>query len=203
MSTVGLMEARPPFVRFKMIEKEDRAATIEAGYYVPRNIAHAEITAAGGKDSVELDAEQWLKELRAQSRQGVVPLAWYDHFKTAFDEWKEGNEIPEFGTPVLTYLPFSPQQRQALINANVRTLEDCAVMNEETMQRVGMGGRELKEKAKAALASANVLLTENEALKAKLEIQEQQIENLRQQIAALGSEEKKPRGRPRLSEIEE
>lgn len=191
MAQVGLMEARPPYVTFQNIEVEDRDASIENGYYTPKNVPHAVITPCGGRDSVTKPADEWLKALKKDGMEGRTPLAWHDHFKVAFENWKEGNEIPEYGTPVLTFLPFTPAQRQALINANIRTVEDCAEMAEDTMQRVGMGARELRDRAKAALSSANKLEAENAALKAKLDMQGEELEALRDQVKLLSAKQDK------------
>ena len=185
--SVGLMEARPPYVTFENVEVEDRDASIANGYYTPKNVPHAKITPCGGKDSVFKVAEEWVKSLKKDGMEGRSPLAWYEHFKAAFENWLEGNEIPEFGTPILTFLPFTPAQRQALINANIRTVEDCAEMSEDAMQRVGMGARELRDRAKSALSSANKLEAENSAMKVMIESQGEEIESLRGQIKSLSA----------------
>jgi predicted RecB family nuclease len=40
-----------------------------------------------------------------------------------------------------------PAQIKTLLDINVRTVEELAAANEETLNRVGMGGRALKQKA--------------------------------------------------------
>ena len=48
-----------------------------------------------------------------------------------------------------------PAQVKAILDANVRTVEDLAVANESTLAAIGMGARSLKEKAQAWLDSAS------------------------------------------------
>lgn len=194
MSSVGLMQEAPPFVRFSNEEVEDRDASIEAGYYVSKNVPIATITPSGGRDNVKKTVEELLVLWKKSGQEGRQPLDWYNHLVNAFNAWKEGNEIPDYGTPVLTFLPFTPAQRHQLINANIRTIEECAVMNEDTLSRVGMGGRELKERAIQALSTADKVASENAALKVKLETQEATISQMQAQIAELMA--KKGAGRP-------
>jgi len=190
MKAVGLMQERPPVIRFLNEEVEDRDESIKRGYYVPKNVAFAEITPPGGRDSVKKSADELIKSWHEKGMSRQQPIEWYYQLKEKFDAWKAGNEIPEFGTPVLTFLGFSPEQRQALINANVRTIEDCAEMNEDTMARVGMGARELQNRAKLALSSANSLATEYQALLIKFQAQQEEIEQLRAELKALTIEKK-------------
>ena len=192
MTNISLMEvARPPHVRFENVEVEDREASIEKGYYVPKNIPHAIITPPGGRDSVHKEVTEWLKKLRQDGMNNITPLAWFEHFSHAFKMWQEGNEIPEYGTPILTFLPFSPAQRAALIAANIRTVEDCASMNEEAMQRVGMGARELKQKAEAALNSADKNIALIEKQQTEIDALKEQIEKLQEIIKTADKTPKK------------
>jgi predicted RNase H-like nuclease (RuvC/YqgF family) len=66
-------------------------------------------------------------------------------------------------------------------------------MNEPTMQRVGMGARELKQKAKAYLESrdANKAAEQITALQAQLNDRDTRIETLETRLAALEAGSKK------------
>lgn len=178
-----LMEIRPPHIRFLNEEVEDREKSIELGYFVPKNEHYVELSQVGSRDSVKKKVDDWLRETYEKGMTGFIPNTWHGMFSVAYEEWKKGNEIPEFGTPILTYLPFSPLQRKQLTSAGIRTLEDCAAMSEEAMRKVGAGARELKEKAKAALSSANTLLAENEVLKTENDALKERIATLEKQIS--------------------
>jgi dynactin complex subunit len=101
-------------------------------------------------------------------------------------------------------LMFSPAEQKMLIGANVRTVEEAAIMGEPTMQMIGMGARALKAKAEAALQAANStgkLVEENQALSVKLETLERTLEEMREAMQALQADTDKPkRGRPRMDE---
>jgi len=158
---MSIMPVRPPHLSFELVESEDRNASIEAGYYVSIRTPYVVITQPGAQDNVKLPASEWLKNL--------PPGGWQDTAKTAYGAWIEGNEMPEYGTPIMTYLPFSPNQRDRLIAVGIRTLEDCAAMSEQAISRFGTGGRELSERAKTALSSANVLAATVDSLRAEIE----------------------------------
>jgi polyhydroxyalkanoate synthesis regulator phasin len=68
-------------------------------------------------------------------------------------------------------------------------------MNEPTMQRVGMGARELKQKAKAYLESrdANKAAEQITALRAELDNKNTRIETLEQRLSALEAQSGKRR----------
>ena len=87
----------------------------------------------------------------------------------------------------------SKAQAENLIAAGVRTVEDVAAMNEPTMQRVGMGARELKGKAKAYVESRdqNKAAEQITALQAQLGDRETRIEALEARLAALEAGSKK------------
>jgi len=194
MSQVGLMQGQPPFIKFFNEEVEDRTASLETGYYVAKTVPMALLTPAGGRDSVSKPIDELLRQWAERAQHGQQPIDWYNYLKQAYDAWAAGNEVPESGTPVLTFLAFSPQQRSTLINANVRTIEQCAEMNEDTMLKIGMGARLMKERAIQALSSADKNASENVALKAQIEAQEETIKIMQEQIKNLSAKRERPVG---------
>jgi hypothetical protein len=171
----ALIEARPPFVAFEYRAVEDRTTSIEEGHYASKNVAFAIITPAGSKDRIEKIAEEWLVQMREQVAQERLPLEWFNHYKMLYNAFKEGQEIPEFGTSVKEWPVASPAQVKMLLDLRIRTVEDLANANEEAIIRMGMGGRTLKQKAVDWLSSASgigksveasaALRSENEQLK--------------------------------------
>lgn len=188
---VQIAEARPPYVQFELRAVEDRAATIESGHYSSRDVAYAMITPAGSKDRIERDAEEWLQHIEAQSRAERFPLEWVRAYRMAFEDWKKGNDPVLEGTDVRNWPAISPAQLKTLLAWNVRTVEDLAAANAETLQRLGMGAAALKEKAAQWLASAKnvgevsekmaALVTENAALKVQVESLQAKVKNLAEQ----------------------
>jgi hypothetical protein len=188
-------EARPPYVSFEAKAVEDREASITSGHYVTKDINYAFITPQGSKDRIERVAEEWFDHLATQVQQQRFPQEWLTHFRAGYTAWKEGKEIPLNGTAILTWPVLSPSQVHNCIDSGLRTIEDLAAANEETINRLGMGGRALKEKAVSWLSAAagNGKVTEElAALKAakadadgRVVALEKQLKELQATVAAL------------------
>lgn len=172
---------RPPYVAFETRAEEDRNASIEAGHYVGRDVDYVIITPAGSKDQIERIASEWLAQIRRQSAEGKYNPVWAQHFEAVYKQWKETNTIPENGTAIKAWPLLSPAQVATVLAANIRTVEDLAAATEDGIRRLGMGGRDLKNKAVAWLESAKdtgKVAAENAALKAKIDALEAQVAEL-------------------------
>lgn len=188
-------EARPPYVSFEVRAEEDREASIAAGHYKTRDVDYALITPQGSKDRTERQVQDWFSQLVEQVQQQRFPQEWLTHFRAAYAAWKEGREIPLNGTAIITWPVLSPSQVKSCLDARLRTVEDLAAANEETIAHLGMGGRALKDKAVSWLSAAagNGKVTEElAALKtAKADADnraaglEKQLKELQAQVAAL------------------
>lgn len=148
-------KARPPYVTFETRSIEDRAASMAAGHYVGKDVNYAIVTPSGSKDRIEKIAEEWLQGMAEGVAQDRIPGEWLEAYERKYKTWCETREVPEDGTPILGWPALSPSQAKAILDANVRTLEDLVVANESTLTAIGMGARALKEKAKAWLDSAD------------------------------------------------
>lgn len=166
-----LRENRPSYVRFETQTIEDRAATLANGNYTEKNVDMVIITPIGSKDEIPMFVADWLTQLETHVREERIPRKWRDQYKEAYEAWKKGQEIPLNGTPIKGWSLLSPAQQNNIIAANIRTVEDLATANGEALQRIGMGGQELKQRAEAwlkAAAGAGVLVQENTLLRAKV-----------------------------------
>ena len=185
------MTESPPYVRFEQRAEEDRNASIDAGHYVAKNVNYALITSPGSKDCVEKIAEDWLAQIKEKARDGSFPAQWAEHFAYVFKHWQEENTIPETGTPIKGWAMLSPAMQQQVIQANIRTVEDLAVMNESGLQRIGMGARDLQNKARAWLAEAasvGSVAAKNAALELKLEAALERIVTLEEENKVLAAQ---------------
>ena len=179
---VGIAVERPPFVRFVKKPVEDRNATIQAGYPKYRDVNWALITPSGSKDTVERVAEEWLDHLDQQAREGRFNREWARMFRDFYKEWLVTGEVPLNGTSIKLWPGATPAQVENLLAIKILTVEDLAAANEDGLRRIGMGGRELRDKAIAWLKSAadhGSVAAENAALK-------QEVESLRGAVKALG-----------------
>lgn len=181
---------RPPYVQFEMRPEEDRSASIKAGHYVAKNVAYALITSPGSRDCTEQIADEWLARIKERARSGTFNPKWVEHFEFLYKEWTNENTLPENGAPIKGWPIASPAMQQQILQANVRTVEDLAAANEDTMRRIGMGARDLQTKARAWLEAASgtgkvaaknaALEVENEQLKERLKVLEQRLASVEQ-----------------------
>lgn len=184
-------DERPAYVRFEVRAVEDREASIRLGHYSSKDVEFAIITPAGSKDEVEKKVDEWLAQIKQQAREGRMPPQWEEGYRQAYAAWKRGEEIPLSGTPIRGWVVLGPSQQQRCLAANIRTVEDLALINGEGLARIGMGGQELKQKAQAWLsASVNigVVVQENSALKVKVADLEAQVARLNERNAALAQQ---------------
>lgn len=168
----AIQQERPPFVQFEVRSIEDRNASIEQGRYVGVDTDFAIITPVGSKDRIERVASEWLAKIKLDEANNRCPKGWYASFKGMYEEWKAGNEVPLNGTSLREWPLLTPTQLKTLQSINVHTIEDLAQANEETIMRLGMGGRDLKQKAQDWLAKAKdsgQIVAELAALRARLE----------------------------------
>jgi hypothetical protein len=142
---------RPAYVRFERIAVEDVQATLQAGHYVAKDIDMALITPPYSKDVMKYKVKAWFDILDQDVRNNRIPQAWLDNYKKAYDAFKNGQDMPVVGTAIRGWGIISPAQQETLIKMSVLTVEDLAAMNDEGIKRVGMGGIDLKNKAKAWL----------------------------------------------------
>lgn len=197
---------RPPYVRFETKSLENRQASIEAGHYVGTDIDFAYITPAGSKDVIERNVKEWLEQLDQQVLQERINPAWRDAFKGMYRAYKEGKEAPLVGMPILDWPGLSPSQVKQLVSINLRAVEDVAAMNEETIARLGMGGRALKDRAVEYLRAAKdvgsvaeasaALKVENEELKRRSTELELQVKQLAAQMAVFSQAQANVMQRP-------
>jgi hypothetical protein len=188
-------EARPPYVRFDYRAEEDREASIREGQYTAKNVAYALITPQGSKDQFEYRAEDWFANLRQQVVENRFPEEWLERFTRNFAAWKNNEEIPLEGTSVKNWPIASPAQVEMMVKLGLRTVEDMASANEESLQRLGMGGRTLKQQAINWLATAqdtgkvsaelSRLQAENEDLRVRNSAMEDNMKTLFQEFEAL------------------
>lgn len=177
------LQERPPYVTFEYHAEEDRAATLADGIHRTKDVAFAHITPPGSKDIIERRADEWLAQIRQAAMDGRYPQEWARGHAENFRAWKDGEEPPVMGTPLDQWPGLSPSQFKSLKNANIRTIEDAAAMNEEGIMRVGMGARSIKDRATSFLkTAANVGATaeQNAAL-------QQENRDLRTQVEGLAS----------------
>lgn len=185
-------EERPPYLQFERREKENKPETLKQGHYVGRDIDYVFVTLPGGRDVFAAEVDKWMERQEGYARNGRINPQWLEMYKEHYERWKKGEEIPVNGTAIKGWQALSPAQTRLVIQAGIRTVEDLAACNDEALRRLGMGGRDLVNKAKSWLKGANdhgkvamqnaALEKENENLKITLESLEEKVAILARQV---------------------
>jgi hypothetical protein len=179
---------RMPYVTFERRAIEDRTRSEEAGHYCAKDVDFAIITPAGSRDRIERQVDEWFLKLKDDALQGRCPEDWPEAFKKRYESYKQNNEVPEDGTSVKVWPVASPAQIATLLAIGVRTVEDLAVCNEETIMRLGMGGRALREKAVTWLNESKdigVSVVKMAGLQAEIDAEKTRNKALESQVAEM------------------
>lgn len=183
-----IQKERPSYVRFVREAVEDVRASTEAGHYVARDVDMAYITPHYTKDVFKAEVRDWFVQLDADVKGERIPKEWADAYRKAYEAWQQGEELPLTGTAIKGWGVISPGQQETLIRMNIRTVEDLSMVNDEGIKRIGMGGIDLKNKAKAWLSQLQdkgPLTQEVAAVKAENRELKMSIETLTKQVEAL------------------
>lgn len=115
--------------------------------------------------------------------------ARWEKVSPLYESWKEGNELPETGTPLAVWGGVNSAQVQALNAQGIRTVEDVAEMSDNVVDRVRLPNvRKLRGAAQEYLASRD-----NAEMATDLAAAKAEIEAMRAELAAM---QKPKRGRP-------
>jgi len=198
---MNILEARRPHVRF---ETKAEAYVDADGHMQHRNKYFVTVTPAGGngKDQLYQVAEDWLNGLRQKAmNQGSMDselyMSWHGHFANMFDLFKQGEEMTTDGTPLRACMAFNPAQIAAAESVKIFSLEAMAGASESEITAIGIGGRDMKNKAEKVIEqlSEGRVAEENAALRLKLSQMEERMAELEAAIPA-----KRGPGRPRQDE---
>jgi hypothetical protein len=193
---------RPCYIEFELRADEDRNASIEAGMPVFKDVEYAKLTPAGSQGTLvseKVVTEQLLNEWRNGNRRGDRPIPYYIQ---AYEAWKQGLEMPVNGSDVKHWPGVTPAQLKTCQEAGIKTVEDLALSNADSIRRLGMGGLALVKKAQIYLENAgtNKAAEQISALELKIEAMESLVKMQSEQITELQDDlESRPakRGRPK------
>lgn len=206
--TIGIAEARMPYVRFEEREHGlNSEASERAGRPIPRVVVFACVTPHGSKDSLDKIADEWIPDIKRRAAMGQYPPEWAEHFSKAYEAWKQGQELPRDGTPVMTWQAATAEQRTRLRALGIPTVEDLAAVPDGSLGQIGLDGRNLRDLAKGWMNEAkdkgvNARLIADQAT--QIEDLKALNESLRQRVAALeAAQERRGPGRPRKVQEDE
>jgi hypothetical protein len=111
----------------------------------------------GSRDEVEVHAAAFVAQCMRQARsaEASYPMAWAQTYETAYKNWKAGFDTALQGTDTLTWKEMPEVTRKMLVAVGFPTLELLANANEQALQQIGTGARNLKNRAADYLARVN------------------------------------------------
>lgn len=155
--------ARP---RFWMDTAENKERSAEEGRPVFDPVEMVEIVTPGDR------LTSWIGEVQDKHRA---------RFAKQYEDWKRGQQRAVSGTPLEEWPPLSVSRVAELKAQNILTVEEYAAVPDNVLQKLGMGARAERDKARAWLdeakghAANGALAAENAELKRRLEALEQQM----------------------------
>jgi hypothetical protein len=179
---------RPPYVEFETRSVEDRAQTEKFGSKQYRNEDYVIVRQAGEKDTMERNAEDWLRSI---SQNPNYDPMWVQRFHSMYQQFKAGQEVTPNGTHVRMWGAITPAERDTLIAARILTVEDLAGANEQALRLLGMGARVLQQKARdyvKAATDTGKTVEELASLRADKEYKDTQIAELKAQMALMSAQ---------------
>ena len=180
---MALMAPRAGITPFyKTIALKNERKSVNAGRPIYDDVEVVDIRFAGSKEVYTFPTQQishWeTDEETGEQRQ----LTYAERWPRQYQQFKAKTQQTKSGTP-LDYVPFLTEGKRAELRAlSIYTIEALAELDGQPLKNLGIGGRDLKNKAIEYLASANhdgVILR-----------QQQQIDELLTRIKSMEEENK-------------
>jgi hypothetical protein len=172
----GMKENIPPVsVGFGFYPVKDGRASQQAGRAVYKDVEFVRIAVPGDRNSLYFQPAQDSHRAR---------------FPQAYHAFKQRDHTPIVGTPIEHWAPVSRAVALNLKAMHVHTVEDLAVVHDGNIDHIGANGRELREQAKAWLASAErsaetlKLAKDKQALQDQLAAMQAQLVALQDQVGS-------------------
>ena len=167
-------------VRFYQDTKENKRESAEKGRPIFDDIEMVEIRIAGDPKSVLVAPAHSASSIRDGSTN--LRLTYAQVHSDPYKAFKEGVEYIGSGTPISELSFITKAKAEELKRLNIHTAEALAGLDGTNLERLGIHGRELKNKAEAYLATAagtadfTKLSGENAALKEQMAALQAQME---------------------------
>lgn len=198
----GVKEDRPSYVRFEKRPVEDRQLSLANGHYSTIDVDFAIITPHGTSDEIPRVVKDWFEYLDQSVREERTPQKFVTYYKECYAHYLKGEDTPLVGTPIRDWPVVGPSQRAGLLSARIYTVEDLANANESALGMLGMGARELQQKAQNWLKSATEVgkITEeisslqvtNKRLETVVVRQEETIKKMREELSTMLEQQVRP-----------
>ena len=180
--------------RFYQESVEDREQTAQIGSLVFKSVDMVEIRAMGSKDFMSK---------RVDKIKQYDPPMW-NRLKAHYEAWQRGQDAPLDGIPLKEWPLISAHHCRTLMEHGVKTVQQLAKINDETMKLIPMEGRKLQQRAEAYLSADRtaertaVQVSDLKEQMARMQAELKAAQDMNAELAA-GMEKRQP-GRPRKTE---
>jgi hypothetical protein len=154
-------------LRFFVEPVQNQGKTLEVGRPIYDNVEMVGINVPGSKDEVVKKVND---EIKAK-------------FGPQYDRWKRTQEQPVDGTPLSMVPWLNPAQIRELQALNIMTLEQLGSLSDTSVQKIGMGGLKLREKAQTYMKSGTDS-AETQRLVARNVFLEAETKRMQEQLTA-------------------
>jgi hypothetical protein len=179
MSYSSTERGRPSKVTFERCPIENVNRSQEENRVVFDDVDYVTLHQQGSSNTTIHRVDEWWAKLQQQSRNSMIPVQWVDEYKEAYEMWQSGKDPIVQGTHLSEWPKISRSEAEMWNAVHVRTVEELAEANEQTMESFGMGGRKMRTDAREFLES----LGSNEKLQEQLAKQQEQIDALLDKLA--------------------
>lgn len=170
------------YVEFYMEALEDEEQSKVHGRPIYRDVEFIKIVPVGDKNTIVCRPVRFKPE-------GNIP-ADSDRWPKKYQDFKNQQVQVEEGTPVTEWPPLSKSQALMLKGMNIHTVEALASVGDNNLHNIGMGARDLRDKAKAFIEQSEKgsgllrLQSENEDLKLQIQAMKAQMEEFGKLMAS-------------------
>lgn len=196
-------DTRPPYIEFQRRAVEDRTRTLETGVYSTKDVDFIIIVPHGseGKTRIEQEYTMWLQKIKPQTGprggqwDGHYEVAsrfapeWVVQIETSYEKWKKGEDMDVEGIPLKNWPAISPGQLRSCLDMHLQTVEALSHASDDAIERLGMGGYNLRQRARdfleSSISGSMKLSGELAALRSENKAKEERVASLEGQLASL------------------
>lgn len=140
---------------FKTMPFKNERKSMEAGRPIFEDVEVVEIRFAGSKDCGVFPSTAYSHWEVDEESQEQVHLTYAERFPRQYQQFKQKQQQTKSGTP-LDYVPFLTDAKRSELRAlNIYTIEALAELDGQPLKNLGIGGRDLKNRAMEYLATSN------------------------------------------------
>jgi hypothetical protein len=178
------------FVRFEEVPAKNEAASLAAGRPIFDKVLMATVVVPGSRQEAVHEIERTFSDGSVRRKDAVA-----QRFSRQLEVYRSQNKSADMvGTPLAQWPGMDVRQIAELNALNIYTVEALAGVSDGSLDRLGHGGRGLRDRAKAYLESAKGS-AHAEHLASELAKRDETISNLERQVkelAALLEDKTKP-----------